>query len=121
MDVSLAVKLQELILAAGGQARLALLLGVEQRVVSDWKRAGQISRIGALLVERSSLLSQLFRSEDLRPDLEAEEAKGLRRHQKYEDARFRQIEYENNPDYAQSPLYYISSRLGIVNEVDDDS
>lgn len=104
-------QLQELILAAGGITNLAAYLGVEPRAVTDWRRAGKISLIGALLVDRSSLLSGLFKSSRLRPDLTPERMRRLRNHQHYIDARMRQIDFESRPEYAQTQLFYIKERL----------
>jgi hypothetical protein len=108
------VRLTELITLAGSQAQLAALLGVEQRVVCDWKRLGQISKIGALLVSTSALLSQFFEPRSLRPDLTEPEIDRLRTHEWFARARARQIEYEDDPEFAQTSLYYIQSRLGLL-------
>lgn len=108
--------LHEIIVAAGSITQLAAYLGVEPRAVTDWRRAGQISKIGALLVDRSKVLSTLFNSKKLRPDLTESDAKRLRNHTRYIECRFKQIEYESSPAFAETPAFYIQTRLGALPE-----
>lgn len=114
-------QLNELITAAGSPTKLAQLLGVELRAVTDWRRAGCVSRIGALLVDSSSLLSPLFSSRDIRPDMTAGDAIKLQYHQHYVTARMRQMEFEASPEYAQTTLYYVQARLGLLEEDNGDA
>lgn len=114
MDSNPTAKLNELILLAGGQAKLADMLGVSQQNVHNWKKAGQISKVGAILVYKSVLLSQWFDPQELRPDLTDDEVFKLQIHDWFVDARIRQMRYESNPEFAETTLFYLQSRLDLL-------
>jgi hypothetical protein len=62
-------ELERLIEFAGGPNHLAKMLGTLKQYVSYWRRKGQITPNGLLLVVQHPLLSQHFTKEQLRPDL----------------------------------------------------
>ena len=62
-------QLKKLIEFAGSRKRLAQMLSVPTANIDNFIRAGRISKLGALLVEKNERLSQEFSAERLRPDL----------------------------------------------------
>ncbi len=97
-------RLQQLITATGGKARLAEILCLPEYHVRDWIRNGQISPVGALLVDTTELAS-LLGSEMLRPELPDEKWAKVKRSDRYLEAREKQKIYQVNP--IESPIKVI--------------
>jgi DNA-binding transcriptional regulator YdaS (Cro superfamily) len=96
-------KLQDLILVAGSQARLAQLCGVEPHVVNKWVRNG-ISRRGAVLASRSREFKDLVTPRDLRSDIGALQLTEVVGTRAYRDAVLRQDRFEESEEFeAKSP------------------
>ncbi len=92
--------LDQLIGVAGTRARLCKLLGLRPYGVNDFKKRGQVSAYGALLVEKSKELRLFdhFKKEKMRPDISAHQwaiiiAKS-KRDLRFKRMRERQVRYE---------------------------
>lgn len=62
-------KLKELVEHAGTLKHLAFMLETPLPTVCGWVERGRISKSGARLVESHNSLGELFKAEELRPDL----------------------------------------------------
>lgn len=88
------VDLRRLVAIAGSPGRLAELLGIPVKTVYSFARSGQISPVGALLVESSRELGSLFKAADLRPELRPALWAFLKKSKRYKDARAEQKQNE---------------------------
>jgi len=102
--------LVDLSTVAGGDVRLARLLGVPRSTVASWGRAGRISVTGAALVGKCVELTRYFSREGLRPDVDAETWIAVENSEAFKTARALQTTYETNGDTG--PIGIIEKRGG---------
>jgi hypothetical protein len=110
-------ELRQLVTIAGSPGRFAEILGLPVKTIYSFGRSGQVSPVGALLVETSKELGELFKARELRPDIKSDSWERLKNSKRFKDARKRQkkFEKENKKDHR-SPIQAIDERLGVVDE-----
>ena len=91
--------LADLIVIAGGSARLALLCGIKKSTVYGWITRLEISPRGAVLVEKSKELKHFFSASKLRPDTTDVAFAETRKGDVYTKARRCQKAYEATPEF----------------------
>ena len=111
--------LRHLITIAGSPGRFAEILGLPVKTIYSFARSGRISPVGALLVESSKELGELFEAKKLRPDVKTHTWDTCKKSKRFKDARKRQKKFEReNKQDDRSPMQAIDERLGVVNNGD---
>ena len=106
--------LDQVIIVSGSVRAAARFCGLNQNSVYAWLHRGEVSAVGALLIEHSEVLGKLFTADELRPDVTDARWRSVYNDNRFKTARRKQKRFEETKIFAElsskSPIHIVLDR-----------